>query len=191
MTETLAIQLNQCIRSRQSIGVLSEPAPTAQQLERAFAAALTAPDHQRLRPWRFVVIDTAQRAAFGQILKTALAATGETEEEALARVEAQPFRAPMIIAAILHPAVHPKVPESEQWLSLGASVQNLLLQLHAEGLGAIWRSGPLIESQVVREAFQCTSEERLAGLIYCGTTSRMPPARVPLQPAEFVSKAVF
>lgn len=65
MTDTMEATVHQNIHQRQSIGHLVEPAPNAAQLERAFQAALTAPDHHRLKPTRFVVIPAERREALG------------------------------------------------------------------------------------------------------------------------------
>jgi nitroreductase len=72
---------------------LVEPAPK-QQLEKAVQAALTAPDHHRLKPTRFVVVTPEQRAAFGEFLANALADMGENDPAQLERVKHHPFRAP-------------------------------------------------------------------------------------------------
>ena len=79
MTELAVDIVHQNMHQRQSIGHLVEPAPNAEQLERAFQAALTAPDHHRLKPTRFIVIAEDQREAFGELLSQALADLGETE----------------------------------------------------------------------------------------------------------------
>ena len=76
MTDSATQIIHQNIHQRQSIGQLIEPAPNADQLELAFQAALTAPDHHRLKPTRFVVIEAEQRGAFGEVLAKALADLG-------------------------------------------------------------------------------------------------------------------
>jgi len=80
MTDLTVDLVHQNIHQRQSIGHLVEPAPNAAQLELAFQAALTAPDHHRLKPTRFVVIESEQREAFGQLLSQALADLGEQDQ---------------------------------------------------------------------------------------------------------------
>ena len=45
------------IQSRVSITKLIEPAPNASELLEAFKAAARAPDHGKLQPWRFMVIE--------------------------------------------------------------------------------------------------------------------------------------
>ncbi|MEK5794590.1 nitroreductase family protein, partial [Acinetobacter nosocomialis] len=73
MTDLDVNTVHQNIHQRQSIGHLVEPAPSSQQLQQAFEAALTAPDHHRLKPTRFIVIQPEQRANFGESLSQALA----------------------------------------------------------------------------------------------------------------------
>lgn len=119
MTDSATQIIHQNIHQRQSIGQLIEPAPNADQLELAFQAALTAPDHHRLKPTRFVVIEAEQRAAFGEVLAKALADLGETDSAQLERVKQHPFRAPLLILALTQLQDHPKVPHFEQILSTG------------------------------------------------------------------------
>lgn len=79
MTESTIEIVHQNIHQRQSIGQLIAPAPNAEQLEMAFQAALTAPDHHRLKPTEFVVIPDDKREAFGELLSQALIDLGQTE----------------------------------------------------------------------------------------------------------------
>jgi len=54
--------------TRESALKLQAPGPSADELERIFASAVRAPDHGRLRPWQFVVINEDQRGAFGDLM---------------------------------------------------------------------------------------------------------------------------
>lgn len=56
------------LMTRTSQGALTEPAPSADVLNHAFQAALRAPDHRLLRPWRYLVIDGEARLR-GDILQ--------------------------------------------------------------------------------------------------------------------------
>lgn len=175
------------IESRQSVGQLTEPAPDAAQLNQAIQAALSAPDHHRLRPWRFLAVRGADRVHMGQVLADALVAQGETDLAQLERVRQQPLRAPLIIVCVTRVTEHPKVPEVEQVLSMGAAVQNMLLMLHAQGFASIWRTGALAESALVQAAFGLSAHEQIAGFIYIGTAVREIPARTALPVAEFLA----
>nr|WP_218949702.1 MULTISPECIES: nitroreductase family protein [unclassified Acinetobacter] len=179
--------VHQNIHQRQSIGHLIEPAPNAEQLEQAFQAALTAPDHHRLKPTRFVVIPETERESFGELLSQALADTGQTEEAQLERVKHHPFRAPLLVLALTKLQDHPKVPNFEQILSSGAAVQNFLLSLQVQGFSTMWRSGAVVESKLFKQALGLTENDLISGIIYIGTAVKAIPARAGINSADFVS----
>lgn len=179
--------VHQNIHQRQSIGHLIEPAPNAEQLEQAFQAALTAPDHHRLKPTRFVVIPETERESFGELLSQALADTGQTEEAQLERVKNHPFRAPLLVLALTKLQDHPKVPHFEQILSSGAAVQNFLLSLQVQGFSTMWRSGAVVESKLFKQALGLTENDLISGIIYIGTAVKAIPARADINSADFVS----
>lgn len=186
MTDSKVKIVHQNIHERQSIGQLSEPAPTSQQLHLAFEAALSAPDHHRLKPTRFIVISSEQRAAFGESLSNALKDLGETEEKQLERVKNHPFRAPMLVIAITQFQDHPKVPEFEQILSTGAAVQNFLLSLQAQGFATIWRSGAIVESNWLKQHLGFSERDLISGIIYVGTATKAIAPRGEINLDDFV-----
>ena len=178
--------VHQNIHQRQSIGHLIEPAPNAEQLEKAFQAALTAPDHHRLKPTRFVVIPEYEREAFGELLSQALADTGQTEEAQLERVKHHPFRAPLLVLALTQLQDHPKVPHFEQILSSGAAIQNFLLSLQVQGFSTMWRSGAVVESKLFKQALGLSERDLISGIIYIGTAVKAIPPRAEIASTEFV-----
>ena len=188
MSESAVEIVHQNIHQRQSIGHLVEPAPNAAQLEQAFQAAMTAPDHHRLKPTRFVVIPATEREAFGDLLSQALADTGQTEEAQLERVKNHPFRAPLLVLALTKLQDHPKVPHFEQILSSGAAVQNFLLSLQSNGYSTMWRSGAVVESKLFKQALGLTEADLISGIIYIGTAVKAIPARTEIHTNEFVSE---
>lgn len=183
VTKFQAVQDTIC--QRQSIGHLTEPAPNAMQLDFAFQAALTAPDHHRLHPWRFIVIQGEQRAAFGEVLSRAATDLG-LDETQIERVKVHPFRAPMLVICVAPLQDHPKVPNFEQILSAGAAVQNFILSLQAQGFATMWRTGAVVESTLLKTELGFTAHDIIAGIIYVGTAAKEIPPRVPLALAEFV-----
>lgn len=187
MQEITVEQAFNLINGRQSIGHLIEPAPTAIQLEQAIAAALTAPDHHRLRPWRFVVVQGEQREHFGHLLSQSLAEDGEIDLHQLDRIKQHPLRAPMILVCIMHYQPHVKVPAYEQVLSCGAAIQNLLLILQAQGFSTMWRSGAAAESASLKRALGCSANDEIAGLVYIGTSPKEIAPRQNLNVADFIS----
>ena len=186
MTDSNIETIHQNIHQRQSIGHLIEPAPNSLQLEKAFQAALTAPDHHRLKPTRFVVIAPEQRAAFGDYLAQALADLGETDAAQLERVKHHPFRAPMLVLALTTLQDHPKVPHFEQILSSGAAIQNFLLSLQAQGFASMWRSGAVVESNWLKQQLGLNTQDLISGIIYIGTAAKAIAPRAAIDSEAFV-----
>jgi len=175
-----AMQVHEAILSRRSIAQLALPVPDDQVLTRVFDAAGSAPDHRLLRPWRYLTIQGDALPALGELFYQAMAeANPERAAQEQNKLRQMPLRAPMIIVAILKRQDQTKVPDWEQWLSLGASVQNLLLTLHAEGFAAMWRTGDLTALSAVKQGLGLTESEEIGGFIYVGTAagSKVAPAR--------------
>jgi len=187
MTDSAVDTVHQNIHQRQSIGHLVEPAPNAQQLEKAFQAALTAPDHHRLKPTRFVVIPSDQREAFGELLSKSLADMGEADPAQLERVKHHPFRAPLLVLALTQFQPHPKVPNFEQTLSSGAAIENFLLSLQVQGFSTMWRSGAVIESPLLKRSLALAEDDLISGIIYIGTAAKAIPARMEVNTQNYVS----
>ena len=187
MTESVVDIVHQNIHQRQSIGSLVAPAPTAEQLEYAFQAALTAPDHHRLKPTSFVVVPDEQREAFGLLLSQALIDLGETETAQIERVKNHPFRAPLLVLALTRLQDHPKVPHFEQILSSGAAIQNFLLSFQAQGFSTMWRSGVVVESTLFKQALGISKDDLISGIIYIGTAAKTIASRADIQTSNYVS----
>lgn len=186
MVDSNADIVHNNIHQRQSVGHLVEPAPNAEQLERAFQAALTAPDHHRLKPTHFIVIDHAQREAFGELLARAVTDLGELETAQIDRVKQHPFRAPLLVLAVTQFQDHSKVPFFEQTLSSGAAIQNFLLSLHAQGFASMWRSGAVVESTLLKESLGLNARDLISGIIYIGTAAKAIAPRGEIDSAEYV-----
>jgi nitroreductase len=136
------MQTIDALLQRFSARSLTEPAPDDAAIGLIVESATRAPDHGRLRPWRFIVIKSEARERFGDVLADHLRRTREgVTEEALAKERRKAFRAPLIIvvAAIISP--DGKIPQIEQVLSAGAAAQNMLLAAQALGFNAVLYMG--------------------------------------------------
>ena len=104
---------------RSSAPKLADPAPEGEVRERIFRAALRAPDHARLRPWRFHVVEGEARSRLGEALARAMQARDPgSDEAALAKLRANPLRAPLVLLMVARITEHPKVPALEQQFSV-------------------------------------------------------------------------
>lgn len=173
--------------NRVSVTRLCEPAPTDEQRELMFRAALRAPDHGQLRPWRFLTIEGEGRVALGELFHQAIARNPSASPEALAKARKMPLRAPLLVVAIAVLRDHPKVPQSEQLLAAGSAAHGLLLAAHAQGIGAVWRTGELAYDAEVSAGLGLSSNERILGFLYLGTPEGTPRTAPALDPAGFVS----
>ena len=161
--------------TRKSSAMLTSPAPSKEELETLMQAAVRAPDHCHLRPWRFLVVEGDAREALGKVFMDALKRSDpEATDAALLKARGNPMRAPMVIVVIAKIAEHPKVPAIEQVLSAGAAAQNILVAAHALGYGGIWRSGKPCFDPYVKAALGAREEDQIVGFLYLGTAARIP-----------------
>lgn len=149
-----------------------EPGPDSTQLEKMLEIAARTPDHGKLSPWRFVIVEKTARGALSELLTSAYRAekpdAGRLEIEAM---ESFANFAPTLVIVLSSPRMSSKIPVWEQQLSAGAVCMNLLHAAHAMGFTAGWITGWPAFNDDVRNAFG-TEEERIAGFIYIGTPDR-------------------
>ncbi|MNF60448.1 putative NAD(P)H nitroreductase YdjA [compost metagenome] len=173
--------------NRVSLGRLQEPAPDAAQRELLFRAALRAPDHGYLRPWRFLTIEGEARAKLGELFVSALLAKDpQAPEAAITKTGAMPLRAPLMVVVIATLQAGHKVPEVEQLLSAGCAAHGILLAAHAQGLGAMWRTGEMAYDRNVAAGLGLGEQERIVGFLYLGSVEGERRAAPELAPADFV-----
>jgi nitroreductase len=166
--------------SRRSAGALVEPGPTRDQLDQLLLAAGTVPDHGRLRPFRFAVIEGDGRAAFGDALAQAAAERKpEMSDAARDGVRAKAFRSPTIIALIASPKPG-KIEAWEQRATAACAGYAIVLAAHALGVGAVWKSVPFTRGRALAELFSLGDTEEMLGFIHLGTApAAEPPAARP------------
>lgn len=158
------------IQGRVSCPRLTDPAPPSDVLEDVFQCALRAPDHMRLRPWRYLVIEGEQREDLGRLfVEGATRMEGSLTDSQAQKYQAMPLRAPVIVVAVSENQSNDKVPEGEQIVSCGVGVGYMLLALQSAGYGGIWRTGPLAENAYVKSGLGLQANETLVGFLYIGT----------------------
>lgn len=167
------------LTSRTSAARFGETGPNEAELANIFEAAQRAPDHGRLRPWRFIVIEGEARQKFGELLAASLQRReASASEQTLDAEKKKAFRAPVIVVVAAEVQHNPKVPEIEQVLAAGAAAQNILLAAHALGLGATWKTGGAAYDASVNTALGLAPTAQIVGFIYIGSVAvpgRLPP----------------
>lgn len=165
---------------------LGEPAPDEAALDAMLRAAVRAPDHGRLRPWRFILISGAARQRLGDVLADALHRRDPNlPDQALSKERGKPLRAPLVIVVAAKLREHPGVPAIEQTISAGAAAQNILVAAHALGFGAFWRTGAAAYDDSVKTALGLHREDDVVGFLYVGTPVVAAPPPSMLDPSEF------
>lgn len=154
------------------------------------AAAVHVPDHGRLRPWRFILIEDAAKDRIGSVLFERVKAVCPDASEIRLEKERTRFSfAPSIVAVVLRPVVGHKVPEIEQVLSGGAVCMNLLHAAHQAGFGAQWLTGFAAYDPEVKTAVGVAAEESVLGYIHIGSRTVQPAERERPDPDALLTKA--
>lgn len=156
--------------SRESALKLQSPGPSADELEQMLASAVRAPDHGRLRPWHFIVINEDRRAAFGAVMAESLRRrdTSASEPE-LQRERDKAFRSPVIVVVAAKVKRENKIPDIEQIASASAAAQTIMLAAPALGYGAVWKTGAPAYDPAVKTALGLQAEDNIIGFLYIGT----------------------
>lgn len=165
------------LASRHSVGPkhLGAPGPSDEQLRRAFAAALRAPDHGKLVPFRFVVARGDGLERLAELFVDYGRRCGKPDDE-LALERRRAAQAPVVIAVVARIDPTHEVPAHEQWIAVGGALTNVLNALHFMGFGAKMLSGRRAGDAQIGAAF-CRDGEQLVGWISAGTPKAPPRAR--------------
>ncbi|QGQ98217.1 nitroreductase [Paenibacillus psychroresistens] len=187
------MNLEEAIRGRRSIGMVKPDEVDQALIEKLLEAAVYAPNHHMTEPWRFYVLQGNGRAILGHAYADIAGEFldepfSEVNIEALKKHYNKAFRAPVIIVAVSEATDSPKVDRREEIAAVHAAVQNLLLQAHALGLGAVWRTGAPAYHPFMKNAFKLKDEHDIVGFIYVGHPVQLPTVRTP---ASFASKTVW
>lgn len=163
------MELLEAIHTRQSIPKV-KPDPVPKELiETLLSAAVQAPNHHRVRPWRFVVLQGVARERLGDIMAQSLQKRQpEVIQEVLVGERLKPLRAPLVIAVgVDHPS-DSKAIEIENVCAAAAAIQNLLLAAHGLGLGGFWRTGPAAYDPDIKVFLGFSADQHLIGFLYIG-----------------------
>ena len=162
--------------SRRSVKFVQAPGPTDMQLDLILQAALCAPDHGAIRPWRFVLVRGADVPALVDIgVQAGIEAGQPLPQPKVDNARKWLSQVPLVIALGCRPDPAGRIPEHESLLSVGAAVMNMLNAAHALGLGAFWSTGMGTYLDGVGEALGFDPlDERFMGYLAIGTPIDAP-----------------
>lgn len=173
------MELLEGIQSRVSALKLAAPGPSPEHLEQILRAGLRAPDHGRLKPWRFVVLEGDSRLKLADAMAELFRRKAPQATQAQLDAErAKPMRAPTIVVVAARISKG-KIPEIEQVAAVAAGVQNMFLTAHALGYGAMWKTGAAAYDAEVKTTLGLLPEDHIVALLYLGTIAT-PGTVVPL-----------
>ncbi|MEQ9261481.1 MAG: nitroreductase family protein [Roseovarius sp.] len=156
---------------------LAGPVPDRAALRPILTAAARSPDHGKLEPWRFIVLEEAALARLAMLVERLGPELGRAPEE-IAKARTQYADARLAVAVIESPKVSEKIPAIEQTYSAGAVCLALLNAALASGWGANWLTGwAAHEPRFGQEGLGLAEGERIAGIIHIGTETAAPPER--------------
>lgn len=157
--------------------LLAAPVPDRAGLDVLLTAAARVPDHGKLEPWRFVVLEKPALTRIAQAVGPRAAERGLDAEQA-AKGRSQFDDSPLAVAVIASPKGFERIPEIEQTLSAGAVCVSLVNAALAAGWGASWLTGWAAHDRDFMAAqLDLQPGEWVAGFIHIGTAQSVPPER--------------
>lgn len=156
--------------SRFSTDALVEPAPAGAVLESILSTAMRAPDHGKLRPWRYAIVQGDARRALAERVVASMKRLDPEVPQAKVEKRLSRFSTmPMTIVLGMHLRPEHKIPLLEQELAVGAAAMNVLNALHATGFGGVWVSGDVAYDPELAAELGFPAPHRLAGFLFVGT----------------------
>jgi nitroreductase len=168
----------EAIYKRQSVGKMKpDPVPRA-DIERLLGAAVQAPNHYKVRPWRFGVVTGEGRTQLGDVMASVLSRRfPDIGQEALDKERAKPLRAPVIIAVGVEKPDDPRVLEIENVCAAAAACENILIAAGELGIGGHWRTGDAARDPEVKKFLGLAEDQELIAFLYLGYPEVWPPQR--------------
>jgi len=175
------------LTTRVSGSVLIEPGPDEAALQSILRAATRAPDHGKLRPWRFTIIRGAARQRLGALMAEAL--TRRHPDATAAQIEKErrkPLRAPIILVVGAKVDQQSRIPPIEQVLSAAAAAENVMVAAFALGFGCAWKTGEAAYDACIKAVFDLAPHDAIVGFLYLGSNANPPASPVPVDLAAHV-----
>ena len=165
----------EAIYNRHSQKKVKQDSVPREVIEKLLHAAVQAPNHYKVRPWRFVVLTGEARSRLGDVMASSqMDRHPEFPQEAFAKARATPLQAPAVIAVGVDKPTEAKVLEIENICAAATACQNLLLAAHAMGLGAKWRTGEWARDLKVKEFLGFEADQQIIAFIYVGYPEFIP-----------------
>lgn len=154
--------------------LLKAPGPKPAELREILAIASRVPDHGKIAPWRFIMIEGEARLELGRRAGDILAAhQPDLPPERLALERDRFAHVPVTVAVVSCVKEQHKIPVWEQQLSAGAVCMNLLIAASAMGYAGAWITEWLAFDSEALSLLGLKPGERLAGLVGLGSADEV------------------
>jgi nitroreductase len=171
-----ALEFLQNRRSRPA-KTLTTPVPDRDELKVLLETAARTPDHGKLEPWRFIVLEKPALQRLSQLVITRGAELQKSQ--VLIDRSAETYgEANLVVVVVSSPKESNAIPVIEQTYSAGAVCLALLNACLAAGWGANWLSGWASHDRgFLREGLGLADHEHAAAMMHIGTETSAPPER--------------
>lgn len=192
------------LRSRRSVRTFSAEPVAKDVLERILEGAISAPSNTNRQPWRFTVVRAAAMRA--QIVEAVSRKTAEIKEIVARSHHAAEygdygdfFHEPLAAAQVIVIPQYREYPDlianlivsgggdrtqfttassmQAELCSTSMAIMTLLLQAHAEGLGACMMAGPIVAKAEIQALLGIAEPWRMVGAIAIGHPAGDSPVR--------------
>ncbi len=164
---------------------LRAPGPSADEIQTLLRLATRVPDHGKLNPWRFILIEGEAKDAVGEALADI---ARQRPDAAKATAALGKFNAPPLCILVVSSTKLGDIPAWEQIMSAGAVCTTLLNAALAMGYGANWITDWYAFDPDAKQAFGLIDGEQVAGFVYVGTAGEPPLERVRPVVADLVTR---
>ena len=165
------------------------PGPDAGELDTLLTIASRVPDHGKLTPWRFLVIEGDARDRVGDLIASAFSADEPgADAERVATERRRLARAPLVIGVVSSARPHAKIPRWEQTMSAGAVCMNLIAAANHMGFVTAWLTEWYAYDRRILDGLGLAAEEEIAGFIHVGHADETPADRPRPALADIVTR---
>ena len=174
--------------TRQSVKFVQAPGPDAKELELIFQAAVRAPDHGKVRPWRFAIIRGENIPKLMDLgIKAAINAGKPIAENKIEKNRRWLDKVPLVIAIACAPDATGYIREEESKLSVAMAVMNMQTAAQSLGYHAYWSTGIGTYYDGVGEALGFDAlDYHFMGYLSIGTPIETPEPKVRPDYKDFV-----
>ncbi len=167
---------------------LKAPGPSPDEIGTITLAGLHGPDHGQLRPWRLIHVQDREAMA-----EAFVAAERELRPDArandFAKARERALNGPSLLVLVARiDNNHRAIPPQEQWVAVGAALNQMLLAAEALGYAGGIVSGRKTGTATLRNALKIQDSEHIVGFLTFGCPASPPPARPALDPAPHISE---